>query len=199
VALLPDRRVPHDWYDGAVPACVDVDDEAYLESSYIFSQCRCERPSAVRIARGAHIYSATIFDLGADADVEIGECSMLNGARLICESRIHIGAYATISWNVIFMDCYRLPTDPVARRPLLLAAGTAHPIVDPRAPALPITLHDNVWIGFDVCVLPGVTIGEGSVVGARSVVTRDVPAYTVAVGNPARPIRDLPRSQESKA
>jgi acetyltransferase-like isoleucine patch superfamily enzyme len=199
VALLPDRRVPHDWHDGVVPAFVDVDREAYLESSYIFSDCRCERKSAIRIARGAHIYSATIFDLGAQAEVEIGECSMLNGVRLICESRIRIGAYATISWNVIFMDSYRLPSDPVARRPLLLAAGKLWPLVDPRVPARPITLQDNVWIGFDVCVLPGVTIGEGAVVGARSVVTADVPAYTVAAGNPARVIRELPRSQESKA
>ena len=57
----------------------------------------------------------------------------------------------------------------------------------------PIRLHDNVWIGFDVCVLPGVTIGEGSIVGARSVVNADVPAYTIVAGNPARVIRELPR------
>lgn len=199
MALSSDRRVPHDWFDGAVPACVDLDPEAYLESAFCFSACRCERQSAVRIARGAHVYSSTIFDLGPRADVEIGECALLNGARLICESSIRIGAHATISWNVVFMDCYRLPSAPEERRPLLLAAGHDLPIVDPRVPARPIILEDNVWIGFDVCVLPGVTIGEGSVVGARSVVTSDVPAYTIAAGNPARPIRTLPRGGESRA
>ena len=197
MALPPDRRVPHDWYDGEVPACVDVHDEAYLESSFSFMACRCERPGSIQIARGAHVYSSTIFDLGERAQVQIGECSMLNGVRLICESRICIGAYATISWGVVFMDCYRLPSDPVARRPLLLAAGHSHTIVDPRELARPITLHDNVWIGFDVCVLPGVTIGEGAVVGARSVVAQDVPAYTVAAGNPARPIRELARGSKA--
>lgn len=194
MALPPDRRLPHDWYDAAVPAYVDLDDEAYVESSYCFSASRCERLHAIRLARGAHVYSSTIFDVGAQGEVLIGEHAMLNGARLMCEARIAIGAYATISWNVVFMDSYRLPSDPDARRPLLLAAGHRRSaLLDPRVEARPITLHDNVWIGFDVCVLPGVTIGEGAVVGARSVVVGDVPAYTVAAGNPARVIRELPR------
>jgi len=192
--LSGDRRVPHDWYDGVVPECVDVDDQAYLESAFSFIDCRARRQHAVRIARGAHVYSATIFDLGPEADVAIGECSMLNGARLICESKIEIGRFATISWNVVFMDSYRLPLDPIARRPHVMSAARAGrwPL-EAIEPARPIRLHDNVWIGFDVCVLPGVTIGEGSVVGARSVVVSDVPAYMVVAGNPARPIRELPR------
>jgi acetyltransferase-like isoleucine patch superfamily enzyme len=57
--------------------------------------------------------------------------------------------------------------------------------------ARPIVLRDNVWIGFDAIILPGVTIGEGSIVGARSVVTEDVPPYTIAAGNPARIIRAI--------
>jgi acetyltransferase-like isoleucine patch superfamily enzyme len=48
-----------------------------------------------------------------------------------------------------------------------------------------------VWIGFDACVLPGVTVGEGAVVGAKSVVSQDVPPFTVVGGNPARVIRRL--------
>lgn len=54
-----------------------------------------------------------------------------------------------------------------------------------------ITIGDNVWIGAGAIVLPGVTIGDNSVIGAGAVVTRDVPANVVAVGNPARPVRDL--------
>ena len=57
--------------------------------------------------------------------------------------------------------------------------------------ALPITIHDNVWIGGKVCILPGVTVGEGAVIGAGSVVTRDVPPYSVVAGNPARVIKTL--------
>lgn len=191
------RRLAHDWFDGSVPECVDVSDEAYLESAFSFTSCLATRPHAIRIARGAHVYSASIFDIGEHGTVEIGECSMLNGVRLMCDLQIVIGAFATISWNVMFMDSYRVPIDPDLRRAQLLGKRPPARIGGPDIPAAPIRLHDNVWIGFDVCVLPGVTIGEGSVVGARSVVTSDVPAYMVVAGNPARPIRELPRPTET--
>ena len=55
----------------------------------------------------------------------------------------------------------------------------------------PIVIGDNVWIGHDSVVLPGVKIGNGSIVGARSVVTESIPDFAVAVGNPARVIRRL--------
>ncbi|WP_219724535.1 DapH/DapD/GlmU-related protein [Halomonas urumqiensis] len=55
----------------------------------------------------------------------------------------------------------------------------------------PITIEDNVWLGGGVIVLAGVTIGENSVIGAGAVVTKDIPANVVAVGNPARVIKAL--------
>lgn len=57
--------------------------------------------------------------------------------------------------------------------------------------AAPITLEDNVWLDGSVVVCPGVTIGENSIIGAGAVVTRDIPANSIAVGNPARVIRAL--------
>jgi putative colanic acid biosynthesis acetyltransferase WcaF len=56
--------------------------------------------------------------------------------------------------------------------------------------AKPITIGENAWLGADVFVGPGVTVGELSVVGARSVVVKDVPARTVCAGNPCRVIKD---------
>lgn len=61
--------------------------------------------------------------------------------------------------------------------------------------ALPVRICDGAWIGGGSILLPGVTIGEGSVVGAGSVVTRSIPPYCVAVGNPCRVIRQLPTEQ----
>jgi maltose O-acetyltransferase len=70
------------------------------------------------------------------------------------------------------------PIDPQPRRDKLEAAR-------------PIAVGDNVWLGGGVIVCPGVTIGSDSVVGAGSVVTRDIPAGVVAVGNPARVLRRI--------
>jgi acetyltransferase-like isoleucine patch superfamily enzyme len=61
--------------------------------------------------------------------------------------------------------------------------------------ALPITIGDNVWLGGNVSVLPGVTIGEGCVIGAGSVVSRDIPPYSVAVGSPCRVIRKVKQDE----
>ncbi len=55
----------------------------------------------------------------------------------------------------------------------------------------PIKICDKVWIGFDVVILKGVTIGEGAIVGARSVVTKDVEPWTVVAGNPVKFIKNI--------
>ncbi len=58
-----------------------------------------------------------------------------------------------------------------------------------------ITIGDDVWVGGGVIILPGITIGEHAVVGAGSVVTKDVAPYTVVAGNPAKMVRKLERPQ----
>ncbi len=60
--------------------------------------------------------------------------------------------------------------------------------------ARPITVGDNVWIGANVCVVPGVRIGGNCVIGAGSVVVKDIPPYSVAVGNPCKVIKTLKQS-----
>lgn len=57
--------------------------------------------------------------------------------------------------------------------------------------AHPIRIGNNVWIGAQSCVLPGVTIGDNSIIGAGSIVTKDIPANVIAVGNPCRVIKEI--------
>jgi len=64
--------------------------------------------------------------------------------------------------------------------------------------ALPITIGNNVWIGAAVSVMPGVTIGDGCVIGAGSVVTKDLPPNALAVGNPCRVIREITEADKLK-
>jgi acetyltransferase-like isoleucine patch superfamily enzyme len=64
--------------------------------------------------------------------------------------------------------------------------------------AYPITVGNNVWIGAQVAVMPGVTIGDNTVIGAGSVVTKDIPAGVVAAGNPCRVIREITEADSKK-
>lgn len=64
--------------------------------------------------------------------------------------------------------------------------------------AFPVTIEDDVWIGGHVCIIPGVTIGKGTVVGAGSVVTKDLPANSLAVGNPCRVLREITEADRNK-
>jgi acetyltransferase-like isoleucine patch superfamily enzyme len=190
--MNPDRTLPWDWHPGRVPENVAVHPEAYLETTYSFQLFRSAAADAVRIGRGSSIYLGVMFDVGTQGRVSIGDYTLINGARIICDAEVSIGDYCLISWNTVFMDTHRLPTAVADRRKELTATATREPRrVESITTARPIRIGRNVWIGFDACVLPGVNIGEGSVIGARSVVIEDVPPYSVAVGNPARVIRRL--------
>ena len=187
-----ERTLPWDWYPGKIPGNAVVDETAYIETSFSFYFFRSRLPRGVEIGRAASAYLGTMFDVGPEGKVTLGDYALVHGARIICDSEISIGDYALISWNVVLMDTYRLPYDARERRGELESIPSRNPrVAAAHVEARPIRIARNVWIGFDACVLPGVTIGEGAVVGARSVVTEDVPPFTVVAGNPARLIRQL--------
>ena len=186
------RTLPWDWYEGTIPDNVEVDDEAYLETSFSFHLYRSEADVGVRYARGAHTYLGTMFDVGPAGRVTLGEHALVHGVRIVCDDRVEIGDHAMLSWNVVLMDTYRVPQDPDRRREVLRALGGSDPRwLPPAGDARPVVIGPNTWIGFDACVMPGVTVGRGAIVGAKSVVFDDVPPYTVVAGNPARPVRTL--------
>ena len=164
-----------DWHPGTIPANVLRDATAYVGTSYSFVRFRSEEPVGLRIGRAATLGDLTILDVGPRGRVVIGDYAVVNGPLILCDSEVTIGDYALIGWDVVLMDTYRVRESP--RR---LAADV---------PSHPIRIARNVWIGFGACVLPGVRIGEGAVVGARSVVTEDVPPGAVVAGNPARVVR----------
>ena len=109
---------------------------------------------------------------------------------------IHFDGFSFVNYN-----CSILDTSPVylgenlfiAPNVCIACAGhTIHP--DDRCvynTSKPIRIEKNVWIGANVVILPGVTIGEGCVIGAGSVVTKDIPPFSVAVGNPCRVLRKI--------
>ena len=110
---------------------------------------------------------------------------------------IRLGRNVFINYQCIFLDCARIDVgDDVQIGPAVQLYTAIHPL-DPAVrrsgleSADPIRIGNNVWTGGGAIILPGVTIGDNSVIGAGSVVTRDVPPATVVAGNPARIIRAL--------
>jgi acetyltransferase-like isoleucine patch superfamily enzyme len=193
------RTLAWDWYAGTIPENVSIDPTAYVETSYSFFRYRSEAPVGVRLGRGSATYPGTMFDLGPAGRVSLGDYAFSHGAWFICDAEIEIGDYTMISWNVVFMDAYRVPFDPEERhRELERAARRGGRLSLGGATARPIRVGRNVWIGFDVCVLPGVSIGDGSIIGARSVVVDNIPSYSVAAGNPARVIRSLEAGENTR-
>jgi len=110
---------------------------------------------------------------------------------------ISVGARTFINYNLTALDVAPITIGEDCQiGPNVQLLTPTHPVeAQPRRDRLeaarPITIGDNVWLGGGAIVLPGVTIGENSVIGAGAVVTKDVPANSVAVGNPARVIREI--------
>jgi maltose O-acetyltransferase len=108
-----------------------------------------------------------------------------------------IGARTFANFGLVCLDVASVTIgDDVQMGPYVQLLTPTHPVAagprrDKWEAALPITIGDNVWLGGGAIVLPGVTIGANTVVGAGAVVTRDLPANVVAVGNPARVVRDV--------
>ena len=110
---------------------------------------------------------------------------------------VHFGNNVFANFNLTLVDDTHIYVgDCVMFAPNVTIATAAHPI-SPALRAkgyqynLPVRIGNNCWLGAGVIVLPGVTIGENTVVGAGSVVTKDLPANVVAVGNPCRVLREI--------
>jgi galactoside O-acetyltransferase len=130
-------------------------------------------------------------DRGGEA--RIGNRSYIGRSNLVCLRELTIGDDVIISWGVTVVDHDSHSLEWDERRDDVRNWAQGRKDWSQVAHA-PVTICDKAWIGFNVSILKGVTVGEGAVVGACSVVTRDVPAFSLAAGNPARVIRTLVHS-----
>lgn len=110
-----------------------------------------------------------------EGEFSMGSSYINSHSRVLCGDEIRIGDGCAIAWNTELLDddCHNLRVDGQT-----------------RSRSAPIVLEDNVWVGHDVTIKKGVTIGEGAVIGSNTVVTDDIPANSLAVGNPAQVVYD---------
>jgi acetyltransferase-like isoleucine patch superfamily enzyme len=140
-------------------------------------------PGRVDVADHANLYAfagrTRLVTRTPEAVITIGENARLNGPILQADTRIEIGRDCIIGQaHILDTEMHSLALD---RR------------TNPDAPVRtrPVVLEPNVWVARGAAILPGVRIGEGSVVGYGSVVASDVPPRVLVAGNPARVIRSL--------
>lgn len=122
------------------------------------------------------LYEGACIVVMKNGHIEIGNNTYMNQSLIQCASKIKIGDNCAIAGDVLIQD-----TD-------------FHPILDEngveKAYTKPITIGNKVWICTKATILKGITIGDGAIVAAGAVVTKDVPAYTIVAGNPAKVIKE---------
>ena len=156
-----------------------------------FSWRRVRRASGNRLQIGDRsIVHANISFEDRGGDIRIGDRSFVGLANLTCYRRISIGDDVLVSWGVTMVDHDSHNLNWALRRNDVLEWAQERKDWS-NVPHAPVVIADKAWIGFNVTVLKGVTIGEGAVVAACAVVTKDVPPYSLAAGNPAQVIRKL--------
>lgn len=137
------------------------------------------------------IIEASLFYDRSGSQVVIGDRVFIGNSTLVCAESIFIGDDVLISWGCTIVDHNSHSAIFSERR---------HDVQNwyqgkkdwTSVKVNPVSICDKAWLGFNVIVLKGVTIGEGAIVGAGSVVTKDVDSYTIVAGNPARLIREIP-------
>lgn len=178
------RMVDGEWYIADEPA-IHQAYTASLKNQERFNHMYAADPDAAQeflrsflgeLGEGAHVRAPIAVDYGFQ--IFIGEGTFINfNLTALDPVTIHIGKNCQIGPNVQLYT----PIHPMEPEPRAAGWEAAEPIV----------VEDNVWLGGGVVVCPGVRIGHDSVIGAGSVVTRDIPPRSFAAGSPARVIRSL--------
>ena len=167
----------------AKSAVIVMDDNSHLGINQICIKRKRIRPATLYLSNNASLKVHGSFTMLEGAEivildggvVEVGNNSYMNDSLIQCESRIVIGDNCAIAGGVIIQD-----TD-------------FHPTFDEngvqKSHTKPVTIGNHVWICSNSIVLKGVTIGDGAIIAAGAVVTKDVPSKCMVGGNPAKIIR----------
>lgn len=145
-------------------------------------EVRIFHPERVYLGRDVYVGHQTILKAYHEGEMRIG-----GGTWIGQQCFFHSAGGIVIGENVGIGPAVKILTSSHAE------AGRDRPILHSPLVFAPVTIEDDADIGIGAILLPGVTVGRGAQVGAGAVVTRDVPAYTVVAGNPARVLRERER------
>ncbi|HEY8934625.1 MAG TPA: acyltransferase [Cyclobacteriaceae bacterium] len=148
------------------------------------------KPENIEIGKNCHIYGLLIV-YGYSGSIKIGDnCSLSEYSRIVSGKKVTIGSRVMIAHNVNILDNNSHPIDARMRHEDFINAYSIG-MQEYDLSAKEIVIEDDVWIGFNSIIMKGVKIGKGAIIGAGSVVTKDVEPWTVNAGNPLRCLRKL--------
>jgi len=167
-----------------------LDAKAVIHPTATIHNIRRQR-YAIRVGANTHL-KGELLTFAHGGEISIGEyCYVGEQSHIWSAASISIGDRVLISHNVNIFDSLTHPIKAVERHQhyqKIITCGHPNQVDLEEAP---VRIGNDAWIGCLAIVLRGVTIGEGAIVGAGSVVSKDVPPFTIVAGNPARVVREL--------
>ena len=153
--------------------------------------CVAPTPGQIKIGEKCEFSGCRLYAIG-NGCIEIGDHTTIRqNSKISSVEHVKIGSHVIISNNVDIYDHNSHPTSPEVRWDMC-ENGFGGPAWSVECAEHKATvIEDNVWLGEKSLILKGVTVGEGSIVASHAVVTKDVPPYSVAAGNPARIVKKL--------
>ena len=161
------------------------------ENVNITAGCACSSVSKESITIGSNcdLADCSLYTIG-EGKITVGDYSTIRyNSKISSVCGVEIGRYAIISNNVRIYDHNSHPTDPQTRIDMCKSGFYGDAWSCTKADKKPVGIEENVWIGEPSVILKGVRIGKGSIVASNSVVTKDVPPYSVVAGNPAKVVK----------
>ena len=187
---MVDKELMNKLLTGELYSCVDDDlAREQLEALELLYEYNATRPTEQK--KREELLSQMFAEIGENCYIEPPLHSNWAGRN------VHFGKNVYANFNLTLVDDTHIYVgDGTMFAPNVVVTTAGHPI-DPSLRErvyqfnLPIHIGKNVWIGAGAVIMPGITIGDNSVIGAGSIVTKDVPANCVAYGNPCRVVREI--------
>lgn len=182
-----------DWFPGPLPDNIVLEEMCYPDTAYSFASFFSQKPVGLTLGFASGNYGHCLFNTGKNGEIRIGRFVTLQCTRFVCNELIEMHDHCMVSWGVTITDSWIMDDTitPAMRRAMLEnAAMSDHRFLEFTNPQK-VVINENVWIGFEAVILPGVTIGRGAIVGSKTVISKDVPPYAVVVGNPGRIVKYL--------
>ncbi|MEJ7611098.1 MAG: acyltransferase [Ferruginibacter sp.] len=187
------RYLLYDWYPKAIPANVSAGEMTYLDSMYSFACFHSKSPKGFELGFGSGNYLHSHFLTGESGKIRIGKYVILEATNIMANDEVVIGDHCMFSWGSYITDTWLSEATyacDIRKKILEQLAGSENRYLDIPSPK-PVVIEDNVWVGFDAVIMPGVRLGRGCVVGSKTVIWEDVPPYAVIAGEPARIVKYL--------